>query len=138
MLHRQLEASPDALAVASYASASSIELQVTYAELWASAAQLSAHLRSIKVQRGDAVATCVHRSISMVSTIMGVLGADAAYVPVDPAYPLDRIEYMCENASVKVLCTDYQMEPILASIPLPKVICSSTSHSHTHYHSYLL
>ena len=32
---------------------------------------------------------------------------------------------MCENASVKVLCTDYQMEPILASIPLPKVTVDS-------------
>ena len=57
------------------------------------------------VQRGSLVGLCSERSIEMVVGILGILRAGAAYLPLDPAYPSDRLEYMVEDAGVRVVIT---------------------------------
>ena len=78
----------------------------TYAELIAAAGRVAHGLRAHGVGRGDRVGVCVERSERMVAALIGVLMADAAYVPLDPAFPRDRLAYMIEDAGVHVVITD--------------------------------
>jgi arthrofactin-type cyclic lipopeptide synthetase C len=80
------------------------ELQLTYAELNARANQLAHHLLALGVQPGSRVAICVERGLDMVIGLYAILKAGAAYVPLDPAYPLERLAYMlADSAPVAVL-----------------------------------
>ncbi|WP_369051351.1 AMP-binding protein, partial [Burkholderia gladioli] len=51
------------------------------------------------------VAICVRRGLDMVTGLLGVLKAGAAYVPIDPAYPAERLAYMLEDCRPRVLLT---------------------------------
>ncbi len=77
----------------------------TYDELVRGGQKIAAHLTSIGVCKGDVVAVCTNRSVEMVAGILGVLMSGAVYMPLDPDYPIDRIAYMLNEASVDyVLC----------------------------------
>ena len=101
ILHRifedQAEARPNAVAVVFGRDT------ITYAELDARANRLARYLRRRGVSRGDAVAMMVPRSIDAYASILGILKAGAAYVPIDPGYPADRIAWMLENCGAAVL-----------------------------------
>ena len=106
LFEQQVEKTPEAVAVQYEGE------QLTYAELNAKANQLAHRLRSLTdedghlVVRPDAlVAISVERSLEMVVGLLGVLKAGAAYVPVDPEYPAERIEYMLEDSQARVLLT---------------------------------
>ena len=86
--------------------------QLTYAQLNARTNQLAHRLRGLKDEAGAAlvvpdarVAICVERSLEMVVGLLGILKSGAAYVPVDPEYPQDRIAYVLQDAGAKVLLT---------------------------------
>ena len=51
------------------------------------------------------VGLCLERSVEMVVALLGILKAGAAYVPLDPSYPSDRIKYVLDDARVKILVT---------------------------------
>ncbi|HUU32784.1 MAG TPA: condensation domain-containing protein, partial [Vicinamibacterales bacterium] len=93
----QVARTPEALAV-SYDGRS-----LSYHALDARANQLAHALRGRGVQRGDRVAIGLERSLDLAVAVLGVLKAGAAYVPIDPAYPIDRIRFMVEDADVRVL-----------------------------------
>lgn len=76
---------------------------LTYAELEAKASQLAQWLHALGVKPEARVAICLEPSIEMIVGILGILKAGAAYVPLDPAYPPDRISFMLEDAHAKVL-----------------------------------
>ena len=52
------------------------------------------------------VAVCLERSMAMVSTIIGILKTGAAYLPMDPAYPADRLDFMLGDSGAAILVTD--------------------------------
>jgi amino acid adenylation domain-containing protein len=79
---------------------------LTYAELEARTNQLSQALRARGIGRGTLVGLCVERSISMVVAQLAILKSGAAYVPLDPAYPADRLAYMAEDAQLALLVTE--------------------------------
>lgn len=56
------------------------------------------------------------RSFDMIIVLMGILKSGGSYVPIDPAYPLDRQRYIAENSKVKVVLTNYDAE-LKASMP---------------------
>src|SRR5262249_35709040 len=74
---------------------------ISYAELDGRANQLANYLRSRAVGPDVSVGVCMHRGIELVIGLLAVLKAGAAYVPLDPGYPTDRLSYMAEDAGVK-------------------------------------
>lgn len=78
---------------------------LTYAELEQRANKLARYLRSIGVKPGSRIAVFTERSIEMVVALLGVLKAGAAYVPIDPIYPSERIAFMLEDAAIDVAVT---------------------------------
>ncbi|MBX7043514.1 MAG: amino acid adenylation domain-containing protein [Ignavibacteria bacterium] len=70
---------------------------------------LAAKLSSIGFGRGSFAAVCVERSTEMVISMLGVLKAGGAYIPVDPDYPADRIDYMISNSNAQVLITQRKL-----------------------------
>ena len=78
---------------------------LTYSELNNQANKIARHLESKGVSRGDFVAVLGARSVDFMTGILGSLKAGAAYIPVDPAYPIGRVEHILKDANVKVVIT---------------------------------
>ncbi|HLS47123.1 MAG TPA: MupA/Atu3671 family FMN-dependent luciferase-like monooxygenase, partial [Gemmatimonadales bacterium] len=80
--------------------------RLTWQELDAEADRVAGALESLGVERGALVGLCAERTPRMVAALLGILKAGAAYVPLDPAYPAERIRFMLEDAAVSVLVTE--------------------------------
>ncbi|MEU7202334.1 amino acid adenylation domain-containing protein [Streptomyces sp. NPDC045470] len=78
----------------------------TYAELDARANRLARHLASLGVRPGTLAAVAVPRSADLVLTLLAVLKAGGAYLPLDPDYPADRLAYMLDDARPVCVVTD--------------------------------
>ncbi|MFD9975629.1 amino acid adenylation domain-containing protein [Streptomyces sp. NPDC059017] len=72
--------------------------RLDYAELDARATSLAARLRGRGVGPGDFVAVAVPRSAELMVALLGVLGSGAAYLPLDPDYPADRVAHMLSDS----------------------------------------
>ncbi len=83
--------------------------KLTYAELNARANQLAHHLRGQGVGPEIVVGLYVERTPDMVIGILGILKAGAAYVPIDPSYPRERIAYLLSDSEAPVLLTQERM-----------------------------
>nr|QMN69943.1 PsoB [Pseudomonas putida] len=79
---------------------------LSYGELNRSANRLAHHLIARGVQVGDRVAVCLPRSLERLVALLAVLKAGAAYVPVDPAYPAQRIAYLLQDSAPVLVLTD--------------------------------
>lgn len=77
--------------------------ELTYAELARAAWGISRALDKRGIKEGDLVALCVDRSADMVAALLGILGSGAAYIPVDPDYPPDRIAGMTAKARLVIV-----------------------------------
>ena len=82
---------------------------LTYAELNQRANQLAHYLIDRGIRENDLVGLCAERSCAFLVGILGIMKAGAAYVPMDPKYPDDRIEYMIQNSAVSVLITQQHL-----------------------------
>lgn len=76
---------------------------LTYKELSNKVNMLAGKLREKGVKRGDVTAILVDRSIEMVIGIISILRAGGAYLPIDPNYPCERIEYILKDSNASVL-----------------------------------
>src|SRR5687768_5339494 len=76
---------------------------LTYAQLNDKVNQLAHRLRAEGVGPGDIVALMVERSFAMIIGVLGIVKAGAAYLPVSPDNPPDRIDYLLKAAGVGVL-----------------------------------
>ncbi len=72
--------------------------RLTYAELDERTRRLAARLRASGIGAGSVVGICLDRSLDLAVGLLGVLRAGAAYVPLDPAYPAQRLELMLEDS----------------------------------------
>jgi len=79
---------------------------LSYGELSASLCRVAERLRSEGVFLGSTVGLCLERSPELVISVLGIVKAGAAYVPIDPAYPAERIAGMLEDAKPPVVITD--------------------------------
>lgn len=99
LFEAQAERTPEAIAVVFE------EQSLTYRELERRANQLAQHLRKLGVGQETLVGLCVERSLEMMVGLLGILKAGAAYVPMDPGFPADRLAFMLEDAQAPVLVT---------------------------------
>jgi|GEM_PF-2853179 len=76
---------------------------LTYKELNEKANQLAMKLIALGVQKEDFVAVVAQKCPEMVAGILAILKAGAAYVPIDPSYPHERIQYILKDANVKAV-----------------------------------
>jgi amino acid adenylation domain-containing protein len=90
---------PDALAVEAE------DGSLTYAELGARADTLAAFLRARGVGAESRVAIAMERGLPLAVSVLGVVKAGAAYVPLDPAYPAERIEWMLADCGAALVLT---------------------------------
>ncbi|MGB9182072.1 MAG: AMP-binding protein, partial [Pyrinomonadaceae bacterium] len=79
--------------------------QVSYAELNARSNQLAHYLRRLGVAPETRIAIMMERSIEMVVAVLGILKAGAAYLPLDPSYPQERLAFMLDDAQLSLLLT---------------------------------
>lgn len=77
--------------------------QLSYAALNAKANQLAYNLLSKGVKHESLVAVCMERSVEMMIAILAVLKTGAAYVPIDPTYPEERIGYMLQDTAAPLV-----------------------------------
>ena len=78
-------------------------LSLTYAQLNARANRLAHHLRTVGLGREAIVGVCLDRGLDLVPTLLAVLKAGAAFLPLDPAQPSDRLAFMLEDARATTL-----------------------------------
>jgi len=79
--------------------------ELTYAMLNCRANQLAHYLLGHGVQPGNLVGLCLERSVDLVIGVLGILKTGAGYVPLDPAYPQDRLHFMLDDAQVNFVVT---------------------------------
>ncbi|HEV2964525.1 MAG TPA: amino acid adenylation domain-containing protein, partial [Candidatus Angelobacter sp.] len=82
------------------------EARLSYAELNARANQVARHLVRLGVCQEDLVGVCMRRSPAMVVAMLGIWKAGAAYVPLDPQYPEERLWFMLEDANAGIVITE--------------------------------
>ncbi|MBV9862560.1 MAG: amino acid adenylation domain-containing protein [Alphaproteobacteria bacterium] len=103
----QAVAAPQAIAVEDDGS------RLSYAELDRRSDIIAAALAKRGVEPGALVGLCVERSAAMLAGILGILKAGAAYVPLDPYYPADRIAFMVEDSAAALVLTESGLIPRL-------------------------
>ena len=86
---------------------------LTYDELNREANRLALRLREKGVGRQTLVALCVERSCRMMVSVLAVLKAGAAYLPLDPDLPNERIQFILEDSQAPLLLTERSLMPIL-------------------------
>ena len=106
----QAAARPDAVAIVSEAR------EMSYRELNALSNRIARRLRALGATRGARVGVCADRSVEMIGGLLGVLKAGAAYVPIDPSYPHDRLRFMLEDAGATVVLTQTVLTTSLAGL----------------------
>ncbi|REF28437.1 amino acid adenylation domain-containing protein [Xenorhabdus cabanillasii] len=95
------------------------EQQLSYAELNRQANQLAHALIAAGVQPDDRVAICVERGVDMIAGLFGILKAGAGYVPLDPDYPTERLNYILSDCAPKLLLTQQHLQHRLtAGVPV--------------------
>ncbi|MYS78908.1 non-ribosomal peptide synthetase [Embleya scabrispora] len=90
------------------------EHRLSYRELGAQADLVGARLAAAGVTKGDLVGVCLPRTPHLVATLIAVLRAGAAYVPLDPEYPRERLEWVIGDARAPLVVTDRAHEHLLA------------------------
>ncbi|ASS73994.1 hypothetical protein CIG75_02685 [Tumebacillus algifaecis] len=106
----QAEQTPDLTAISHH------ERQVTYRELNERANQLAHYLRDKGIGRGQRVAIMVNRSVAMLESILGILKSGAAFVPLDPNYPLERLEMILSEVEPTWIISQASYAPKLSDL----------------------
>ncbi|MFI8829159.1 amino acid adenylation domain-containing protein [Streptomyces sp. NPDC053431] len=104
MVNRRAQETPDAIAL------SGVGGEVTYRDLVRQGNRLANHLLSVGVGTGARVGVCLPRGADAVIAFLAVLKAGCAYVPLDPALPRDRLDYMTGDAELATVLTAATLE----------------------------
>ena len=107
LFRRQAQATPDAIAVVYQ------DKRFTYAQVDEISDRIAAHIAGMGLGSEDIVSVLIPRCEWMVIASMGVLKAGCAYQPLDPTYPKERLNFMMQDASAKLLIADEELCPIV-------------------------
>ncbi len=90
-----------------------LDRKLSYHDLQHRAIDLSARLMEAGVRPGDPVGLCADRSFEMIAAMLGVLRCGACFVPFDPGYPAERLQFMFADTRVKALLTQKHLSTVL-------------------------
>ncbi|APM38917.1 non-ribosomal peptide synthetase [Clostridium kluyveri] len=107
---KQCRATPDAIAIM-YKDES-----VTYRELDRISNRIANYLKSQGVKRGSLVGIMVFPGPMMLLGMIGIMKAGAAYVPVDPSYPTERVQYILNDSGIEILLTEHGLKTSLEQL----------------------
>lgn len=116
LFEAQVERTPDAIAAVYN------EKALTYRNLNDRANQLANYLQKYGVGPETLVGICIERSLDTVLAILGALKAGAAYVPIDPSYPKERLAFIVNDSRVSVLLTRAELAESFSE-PAVRLIC---------------
>ena len=112
LFEAQVAKTPDAIAT------TDDQTSLTYTELNAQANQLAHHLRKLGIGTQKTTQTagiCMERSCEMIVALLATLKAGGTYVPLDPAYPAERLSFIAEDANISVLLTKGELATFQSS-----------------------
>jgi amino acid adenylation domain-containing protein/non-ribosomal peptide synthase protein (TIGR01720 family) len=112
LVHQLFEARADEAPDAPALVAGGVTL--SFGELDRSANRLAHRLRSMGVGRGAVVGLCLDRSAALIVGLLGILKAGAAYVPLDVAYPRQRLSQILDEAGVRIVVSESAFAPLFA------------------------
>ncbi len=102
LIEKQAQAHPERTAVIDG------ETEIDYGRLTERASAIAGELVARGVEPGSLVGVCMSRTWELVATLVGALRAGCAYVPLDPAYPRERVRYMLEHARAVGAIVDHE------------------------------
>ncbi len=102
--------------------------RLSYDELNRRANQLANYLSDNEAGPGTIVGIYIDRSIEMITAILAVLKSGAAYVPLDPSYPMERIAYMIDDADIQTVLTHHELEQELQTAQLKVIVIDDDKH----------
>ncbi|MEG4342108.1 amino acid adenylation domain-containing protein [Microcoleus sp. A003_D6] len=117
LFEAQVERTPDAVAVMFG------DQNLTYRELNTKANQLAHYLQKLGVKSEVMVGICLERSLDSIVAILGILKAGGAYLPLDPAYPQERLDFMLADAKLSLVISHSSLVKNFAKMT---VICLDT------------
>ncbi|MED1305228.1 amino acid adenylation domain-containing protein [Bacillus pacificus] len=106
---------------------------VTYGELEVQANQLARYLRSKGIGCGSRVAILLERSIESYTAMLGIMKAGAAYVPLDPSYPEDRVQYILQDCDITAaimtesIAAQYRLECLVVLLDQESILIANES-----------
>ncbi|HEU5228614.1 MAG TPA: amino acid adenylation domain-containing protein, partial [Ktedonobacteraceae bacterium] len=103
LFEAQVERTPDAIATVFDDTA------LTYGSLNAQANQVARYLRERGIRAGTRVTICYERSHELIIALLGILKAGGIYVPLDPAYPVERLAFMLADSQAAMLITQQHL-----------------------------
>ncbi|WP_084614919.1 condensation domain-containing protein, partial [Pseudomonas batumici] len=115
LFEAQVERTPDSLAVVQGGT------RLSYRELNEQANRLAHALRKQGVQPDSRVGICVERGAEMVVGLLAILKAGGGYVPLDPAYPVERIAYMLQDSALAAVLVQAATQALLAGVSVPVI-----------------
>jgi len=118
LFENQASLTPDAFAIESG------EQKTSFEELNRSANQLAHYLQKLGVgsKPDSLVGVMLGRSTDLIVCMLGILKAGAAYVPIDPEYPAERLRFMIEDSAANVIITEERLLDVLPEVPA-KTVC---------------
>ncbi|OXA88993.1 non-ribosomal peptide synthetase [Flavobacterium hercynium] len=109
LFRKQAESTPLTIALEFY------DLKITYIELDEKVNQLAHYLKAQGIQSGDFIAVSLSRSPELLYTLLAIMQCGAAYIPLDPEYPKERLEFMLTDSGAKALLTSKTLFAFLPS-----------------------
>jgi len=104
LFEKQVEKTPNATAIIFENE------QLTYQQFNEKANQIGHFIQKLGIGTDDVVAVCLERSMEMPLAIYGILKAGAAFLPIDPHHPKERLDFILKDANVKLVLTQKQFK----------------------------
>jgi amino acid adenylation domain-containing protein len=97
------------------------QTETSYRQLDAQANEIASHLLSLGLKPGDLAGVCMKRSPTMVAAMLGIWKAGAAYAPLDPQYPEERLKLMLADTGAKIVITEESLRSKVEASPAATV-----------------